>query len=98
MLKLYSMPNCPYCDLMKSMLDETNFEYTIIDVTKDKGALTYIKDNGHKTVPQVYLNDIHINKKTDTREYTSAELHGIIADVLDHQDWPWSDSGIEQGM
>ena len=98
MLKLYSMPNCPYCDLMKSRLDETNFEYTIIEGTKDKGALTYIKDNGHKTVPQVYLNDIHINQKTDTREYTSAELHGIIADVLDHQDWPWSDSGIEQGM
>lgn len=98
MLKLYSMPNCPYCDLMKSMLDETNYEYTIIDVTKDKGALTYIKDNGHKTVPQVYLNDIHINKKTNTQEYTSAKLYDIIVDVLGQQDWPWQDSGIEQGM
>jgi glutaredoxin len=83
---------------MKSMLDETNYEYTIIDVTKDKGALTYIKDNGHKTVPQVYLNDIHINKKTNTQEYTSAKLYDIIVDVLGQQDWPWQDSGIEQGM
>ena len=98
MLRLYSMPNCSYCDLMKSILDETNYDYTIVDVTKDKGALTYIRDRDHKTVTQLYLNDIHINKKGDTREYTSAELNDIISDVLDHQDWPGQDSGIEQGM
>jgi glutaredoxin len=80
------------------MLDETTHEYMVVDVTKDKGALTYIRDRDHKTVPQLYLNDIHINKKSDTREYTFAELNDIISDVLDHQEWPWSDSGIEQEM
>ena len=83
---------------MKSMLDKTTHEYMVIDVTEDKGALTYIRDNGHKTVPQLYLNDIHINQKTDTREYTSGELNDIISDVLDQQDWPWRDSGIEHEM
>ena len=98
MLTLYSMKNCPYCELMKSMLDETHHSYEIVDITEDKGSLVWIRDKGHKTVPQLYLNDIHINQKTDTREYTSGELNDIISDVLDQQDWPWRDSGIEHGM
>jgi len=44
---------------------------------------------------KLYLNDIHINQKSDTREYTSGELNDIISDVMDQQDWPWKDSGVE---
>lgn len=95
---LYTQPLCPFCDLMKSMLDETNFKYETINIKEDPVALAFMKEQGHKVVPQLYVNDVHINKKTNTQEYTSAELHGIIADVLDQQDWPWSDSGIEQGI
>ena len=97
-IRLYTQPLCPFCDLMKSMLDETNLKYDTINIKEDPSALAFMKEQGHKVVPQLYVNNIHINKKTNTQEYTSAELHGIIADVLDHQDWPWTDSGIEQGM
>lgn len=98
MLTLYSMKNCPYCELMKSMLDETSHEYDIIDVTENKDALAFIREQNHKTVPQLYYNNIHINKKDDTRQYTSGELNDIISDVIDHQTWPGIDGGIEHGI
>ena len=98
MLRLYTQPNCPFCDLMKEMLDQTSHKYEVVNIREDPGALVWIRDRGHKTVPQLYLNDIHINQKSDTREYTSGELNDIISDVMDQQDWPWSDSGIEQGI
>ena len=97
-IKLYTQPNCPFCDLMKSMLDETNFKYETVNIKEDHTALAFMKEQGHKVVPQLYVNNIHINKKTNTQEYTSGELNDIISDVLDQQDWPWRDSGIEHGM
>ena len=95
---IYTQPNCPFCDLMKSMLDEKNLKYETINIKEDPSALAFMKEQGHKVVPQLYVGDSHINKKSNTQEYTSAELYDIIADVLDQQDWPWQDSGIEQGI
>ena len=97
-IKLYTQPNCPFCDLMKSMLDEKNLKYETINIKENPAALAFMKEQGHRVVPQLYVDDIHINKKTNTQEYTSGELYDIIADVLDQKDWPWADSGIEQGM
>ena len=95
-IKLYTQPNCPFCDLMKSMLDETNLKYKTINIKEDSAALAFIKEQGHKVVPQLYVGDVHINKKTNTQEYTSDELYKLITEAMDS--WPWQDSGIEQGM
>ena len=46
-------PFCPYCDKAKTWLTENNFEFSIVDVS-DPTALQFIKDRGHKTVPQIY--------------------------------------------
>jgi glutaredoxin len=80
------------------MLDEKDLKYKTINIKEDRTALAFIKEQGHKVVPQLYVNNIHINKKTNTQEYTSAELYDIIVDVLGQQDWPGQDSGIEQGL
>lgn len=94
---LYTQPNCNYCDWMKGVLTKYEFEYEAIDISKDVTSKLYLSEEGHKTVPQLYVNNIHVNKK-NTLEYTPSELYGIICDVLDHQNWPGQDSGIEQGM
>ena len=91
---LYTQPNCPYCDLMKSMLDETNIKYRTIDIKENGAARDFIIKNGHKTVPQLYYGSIHLNKKVDTRDYTPQELYDIIEDAT-KSEWPWQDSGIE---
>ena len=83
---LYTQPLCGFCDLMKSMLDEVNVKYR-----------DFIKNEGHRTVPQLYLGETHLNKKADTRDYTPQELYNIILEA-NNNSWPWQDSGIEQGI
>lgn len=94
---LYTQPLCGFCDLMKSMLDEVNVEYRVIDIKSNSTAKDFIKNEGHKTVPQLYLGETHLNKKTDTRDYTPQELYNIILEA-NNNSWPWQDSGIEQGI
>lgn len=93
---LYTQPRCGYCEMMKSLLDKTGYTYYTINIQEDPKALAFIKSQGHKVVPQLYVNEQHVNKK-DTKEYTSEELFGIISEHLD-KPWPWQDSGIEQGL
>ena len=57
MIILYSKPTCPYCDRAEDYLNRNNFNFTKIDVTEDATALSFIKEKGHKTVPQIYFDD-----------------------------------------
>jgi glutaredoxin len=94
---LYTQPNCMYCDMMKGMLAVNELEFEVVDISNDITSKIFLHEQGHKTVPQLYVNDIHINKK-DTLEYTASELNSIICDVLDHQQWKGIDGGIEHGF
>lgn len=59
MITLYSKPNCPYCDRAKIWLEKNDIQYKTINVLEDEIALNFIKEQGHKTVPQIYLgNDL----------------------------------------
>ena len=57
MIILYSKPTCPYCDRAADYLDRNNFDFTKVDVTEDATALSFIKEKGHKTVPQIYFDN-----------------------------------------
>lgn len=97
---LYTLPNCPYCDIMKGLLEQTEFSYSVVNVKEDPSAREFLKQQGHRTAPQLYVNGIHINTK-NTEEYTAEDLTLLISsvDVIteDVVDWPGIDSGIEQG-
>lgn len=56
MLTVYSKPNCPFCEQAKSWLDSNKIEYEVIDISINNEALEMLKEHGHKTVPQLYLN------------------------------------------
>ena len=56
MLTVYSKPNCPYCEQAKSWLDSNKIEYRTIDISEDTESLNMLREQGHKTVPQLYLN------------------------------------------
>ena len=59
---LYTQPHCGFCTIMKSMLDEIGKKYYTIDISHSYNARKFLKERGHTTVPQVYLNNYHINK------------------------------------
>ena len=97
---LYTLPNCPYCVTMKGLLEQTEFSFDVVDVKEDPSAREFLKEQGHRTAPQLYVNGVHINAK-NTEEYTAEELTILIKQVDvstgDVVDWPGIDSGIEQG-
>jgi glutaredoxin len=56
MITLYTKDNCPYCDGAKSLLKSMKEEYTEIDIN-ELGVRDWLKEQGHKTVPQIYWGD-----------------------------------------
>ena len=90
MLKLYSKDKCFYCRNLKKKLDEWGFEYTMIDVEHDSVAMSFMESKGHRTVPQLYYNEVDIQRGNST-ELTKT----IISDRIERVQWPTIDSGIE---
>ncbi len=74
MLKLYTKTDCVYCDMMKSKLDIWGYEYEVINIQEDTDAKTFILNEGHKTVPQLYYNDKNVNRGINTDEFTKSIL------------------------
>jgi glutaredoxin len=56
MLTIYSKTTCPFCVNAKSYLSQNQIPYVEIDVEQDPAALDFIRNEGHRTVPQIYLN------------------------------------------
>lgn len=52
---LFSKANCPQCVVLKSKLQQQNVDYNEVDVGSDKEALAFLKGQGHRSVPQLYL-------------------------------------------
>ncbi len=72
MFKIYGRENCVWC---KRALEHirTNFpndEIDYIDYEKDSSALTFLRDNGFKTVPQVYYGSEHVGGYESLVEFT----------------------------
>lgn len=74
-LVLYTQPNCMYCDMMKSKLDEWGYKYNVKNIQEDEAARAFIVlDERHKTVPQLYYGYVNVNRDVNTEEYTKEML------------------------
>ena len=73
-IRLYTQNDCPYCVTMKKKLDEWGYEYQEINVSNNLLAKGFLKDKGHRTVPQLYQGHINLNKAIDTNEFTKRHL------------------------
>ena len=56
MLTVYSKNNCPFCDKTKYLLELKGIAYQEISIDQDTAAKEFIISQGHRTVPQIYLN------------------------------------------
>lgn len=57
MLKVYSKAQCPFCDKAKNLLKLKGIEFEEVRVDLDTSAREFIVGRGHRTVPQIYLNN-----------------------------------------
>lgn len=57
MIKVYSTPTCPYCDMVKEYFKENDIEFKEVDVSKDHdSAKEMIEKSGQMGVPVVDIN------------------------------------------
>ncbi len=67
---VYSSTRCPYCVKAKWLLDSKNVQYEEIDITDDDEARLKLieKSNGMRTVPQIFIDEIHVGGCDDLYE------------------------------
>ena len=57
MIKIYSKNSCVFCVRAKNYLESKNIKYEEVNIEHDSEAREWILEQGHRTVPQVYIND-----------------------------------------
>jgi glutaredoxin len=56
MITIYSKEGCPYCVKAKDLLEQYSIEFNEIRIDEDEAAKTFVVSEGHRTVPQLYVN------------------------------------------
>jgi glutaredoxin len=56
MLTVYSKNHCPFCDRTKALLRKYDIVFEEIKIDENVDAREFVVNEGHRTVPQIYLN------------------------------------------
>jgi glutaredoxin len=62
---------------MKKKLTEWGYDFFEINISYDLDKKKFLKEEGHRTVPQVYWNRTHLNK-VNTEDFTQEVLEAEI--------------------
>jgi glutaredoxin len=57
MITVYSKTHCPYCVNAKNYLQSRNINFREVNIEEDAEAREFILEQGHRTVPQLYVGD-----------------------------------------
>lgn len=70
---IYTKSICPYCVKAKNLLDRKKIAYSEIDVASSDEIRQemIMKANGRMTVPQIFINDLHIGGCDDLYQLES---------------------------
>lgn len=68
---VYGRPSCVYCENAKSLLESHNIDYIYVDIYEDDRAKAMIIEEGHRTVPQIYVDHVHLGGFEDLKETLS---------------------------
>lgn len=71
---VYSGPRCHYCDKAKALLNRKNVEFQEFNVTEDNEKLDEMikRSGGRMTIPQIFINELHIGGCDDLYALDSA--------------------------
>ncbi len=79
---LYTSPFCGYCMAAKRLLGAKGVSFQEIDVARDpsKRAEMNQKSNGGRTVPQIFIGDLHVGGFDDMNALERAgKLDALLA-------------------
>ena len=58
MYTIYTQDLCGYCTLAKKLLEQKGHKYKEINISQNESAKRFLKGNGLKTVPQIFVSGI----------------------------------------
>jgi glutaredoxin len=75
MYKIYTRNSCIYCDMAKALMKENDIDFMEINIDFDNEEKLLLKEQGHKTVPQIY-NEVnsHIGGYTELLDIFKKEI------------------------
>ena len=61
-ITIYTKDYCPYCVKAKQLFTQKKQSFTEIDVTRDADKLQEMlaKSNGKRSVPQIFIGEMHV--------------------------------------
>lgn len=65
---VYGRKNCVWCDRAKELLVRNLIHYDYVDIEEHSMTLELFKQNGWKTVPQIFIDDNHIGGFEDLKK------------------------------
>lgn len=71
---IYTTSVCPYCVAAKRLLGKLAIDYDEIDVGDDRERRSEMVERaqGHRTVPQVFIDDEHVGGYTELQALADA--------------------------
>ncbi len=71
---VYSGSSCPYCVRAKGLLKKKGAEFQEYDVKADSARFEEMlaKSNGKRTIPQIFINGVHIGGCDDLHALDAA--------------------------
>ncbi len=80
---IYTKSYCPYCVKAKNLLEQKGVQYKEVDVQSDDNALQEMlaKSNGRKTVPQIFIGDVHVGGCDDLYKLDSENKLDALLEV-----------------
>ena len=58
MYTIYTQNLCGYCILAKRLLESKKLQYKEINISHNESAKRFLRGNGYKTVPQIFVSGI----------------------------------------
>lgn len=69
MLTIYSKTNCPQCVKALGLIELAGLDSNVIKVDEDAEAYKFVIAQGHKSVPQIYKDDVLIGGVVELASY-----------------------------
>jgi glutaredoxin 3 len=80
-VEIYTWRTCPFCIRAKSLLTHKGVEFTEYSIDGDENARSQMSQraNGRRSVPQIFINDIHIGGCDDIHDLDAeGKLEGLL--------------------
>lgn len=82
---IYSKSYCPYCKGAKALLTAKGVKFTEYEITENPALTAEMieKSGGRRTVPQIFIGDVHVGGGTDLGELNrTGDLDALLEPFL----------------